>query len=60
MYDEFEEFEKTEEVSFDVSKEEFEELEMIAAKHNMSAKDYVALRIDQIFKRDKETGYFTF
>ena len=45
-------------VSFDVTKEEFEKLKKMASKHNMTIKEYVELRLEQIFKEDN--GYFKF
>lgn len=47
-------------ISFDVTKEEFEKIKQLAADCGMTMSQFVTLRLEQIFKEDKDSGYFKF
>jgi len=47
-------------ISFNVTKEEFEKLKQMADKCDMTISQFVTLRLEQIFKEDKDSGYFKF
>lgn len=53
-------YEEMTDISFGVTKEEFEKLKQMAADCNMNIKQYLTLRLEQILKEDKDSGYFNF